>query len=291
MINDLVRKYIPGSEWLYYKIYIGRINSDLFLINHLNSIVLSLFSACLIDKWFYIRYADPEYHLRIRFRLCNINNISDVLCIINKELEPLIFNYTIHSVVLDTYDRELERYGESLIEESESFFYLDSNYVLNILKIIGLDENKRWRIAFKLTDTLLNAFKYDIHEKKCFMELLSVNYKKEFGFDEYNCKQLNRKFRSLRNEIEDILNNNMSDDYVKGVDAILQNRSADLSCFVDSIKGKEYLNPKPSNILNSLLGNYLHMMMNRLFSSRNRLYELLIYDYLKRYYISILSRS
>jgi hypothetical protein len=43
-----------------------------------------------------------------------------------------------------------------------------------------------------------------------------------------------------------------------------------------------------SNNLNidDYIGIYIHMTMNRLFRTENRLYELIIYDFMRRYYTS-----
>ncbi|MCC8199436.1 MAG: hypothetical protein LIP06_12945 [Tannerellaceae bacterium] len=40
-----------------------------------------------------------------------------------------------------------------------------------------------------------------------------------------------------------------------------------------------------------LISSYIHMMMNRIFRSRNRVHELIIYDFMDRYYKSKVARS
>lgn len=40
-----------------------------------------------------------------------------------------------------------------------------------------------------------------------------------------------------------------------------------------------------------LLTSYIHMMLNRLFKSKNRIYELVLYDFLRRYYASKIARK
>jgi thiopeptide-type bacteriocin biosynthesis protein len=42
--------------------------------------------------------------------------------------------------------------------------------------------------------------------------------------------------------------------------------------------------------LNKLLGSYIHMMINRLFRSKQRLSEMVIYDMLRRYYSSLIAK-
>ncbi len=43
--------------------------------------------------------------------------------------------------------------------------------------------------------------------------------------------------------------------------------------------------------LNHLMSSFIHMSMNRLFRAKNRVHELVCYDYLYRYYKSAIARS
>lgn len=42
--------------------------------------------------------------------------------------------------------------------------------------------------------------------------------------------------------------------------------------------------------MESLLSSYTHMSLNRLFISKNRIYELVLYDFLRRYYTSEIAK-
>jgi thiopeptide-type bacteriocin biosynthesis protein len=42
--------------------------------------------------------------------------------------------------------------------------------------------------------------------------------------------------------------------------------------------------------LEKLLVSYIHMMINRLFRSKQRLYEMVIYDMLEKYYTSMIAK-
>ncbi|NOQ27509.1 MAG: hypothetical protein GQ564_19270, partial [Bacteroidales bacterium] len=42
--------------------------------------------------------------------------------------------------------------------------------------------------------------------------------------------------------------------------------------------------------LNDLMGSYIHMLMNRLFKSKQRTHEMVIYDFLYRYYKSEIAK-
>jgi len=71
---EMVRKFIPGTEWLYLKIYTGVKTSDVLLEEAILPLVTCFLNNNLINKWFFIRYNDPKPHLRIRFELSDVNN-------------------------------------------------------------------------------------------------------------------------------------------------------------------------------------------------------------------------
>ena len=75
----LKRTFIIGEEWLYYKIYCGNRTSDTILIDVIKPLTESLLKEKIIDKWFFIRYSDPENHLRVRFHCSNISKLGLII--------------------------------------------------------------------------------------------------------------------------------------------------------------------------------------------------------------------
>jgi len=63
------RTFIPGSEWIYFKIYTGTKTADAILKNELYGFVSEMLKNKVIDKWFFIRYNDPDFHIRLRIHL------------------------------------------------------------------------------------------------------------------------------------------------------------------------------------------------------------------------------
>lgn len=63
------RLAMPGSEWVHAKLYLAGRHTDAFLQQQLPSFLAELpdAAAALIDRWFFIRYRDPDDHLRLRF--------------------------------------------------------------------------------------------------------------------------------------------------------------------------------------------------------------------------------
>ena len=86
------RKFSPGSEWIYLKIYCGVKTSDIILQETITPLIADLKKQNLIEKWFFIRYNDPKPHLRFRVRLFDKVNYHIVLDLINSKLKEFIKN-------------------------------------------------------------------------------------------------------------------------------------------------------------------------------------------------------
>lgn len=283
--------FIPGSEWIYLKIYAGSKTIENILSQKIGLIIRELKKGELIEKWFFIRYADPDPHLRIRFLLKNKQDSNKILDLFYIKLNYLVFHNLIWKIQLDTYNRELERYGNDLIEEAETIFFHDSECILSIIQKLNASryENHRWMIALKLIDYFLSDFSFELQMKQQFIENISQLFKKEFGFNEYNSKQFNIKFRENKNLIEAVLaNKETSDDFGRYLKPI-EKRSKHLRATINELNLK-LIKSNKSDSVDTLLSSYIHMSLNRLFISKNRIYELVLYDFLRRYYTSEIAK-
>ena len=70
------RMFIPGSEWVYFKIYTGTKTADSILKNELYDFVKEMMKYDLIDRWFFIRYNDPDFHIRLRLHMKEVRNFT-----------------------------------------------------------------------------------------------------------------------------------------------------------------------------------------------------------------------
>jgi len=285
-MGKIQRSYIPGDKWLYVKIYTGIKTADNIIAKELSVIIKQLKRRELIKKWFFIRYSDPQFHLRIRILMKNQKQSGEILDQFNNSLSNLNKDNLIWKIQLDTYNRELERYGGHLIEEAESFFYADSECILSNIRKLNGNENYRWMIALKLIDCLLSDFGLNLGEKQKLMDEVEKAYKNEFGFSEFNSKQFNTKFRENKKTVELVLNNEITEKEFLSLFQPIKKRSKQLIPIVRQIKIKA---TKDHNV-NELLKSYLHMMLNRLFRSNNRMHELILYDFMFRYYTSEIAK-
>lgn len=105
------RIFILGDEWVYLKIYVNPAESDRILLDSICSLKDKLLNDGIIDKWFYLRYGDPEYHLRIRFHLVRTGHLGLLIGLFNDAIKQDIVKKYIWKIQADTYNREMERYG------------------------------------------------------------------------------------------------------------------------------------------------------------------------------------
>lgn len=291
-MKQVRRMFPPGSEWIYFKIYAGNKTIENILSKEIFSIITNLQKEKLIDKWFFIRYEDPDYHVRIRFLLKNKDYACNIVKSFYLQLNYLVEINLIWKIQLDTYNRELERYNSNFIEETESIFYKDSECVIALIKGLRAcqDENYRWMIALKLIDCLLSDFSLDLHLKQQLLDKLSQSYKLEFGFNQYNSKQFNAKYRDNKNVIESVLNDKIIHGNFNKLCKLIKKRSLSLSPIVCQLQLKLKAQNKETK-MESLLSSYIHMTLNRLFISKNRIHELVVYDFLRRYYTSEIAKN
>jgi thiopeptide-type bacteriocin biosynthesis protein len=142
-------------------------------------------------------------------------------------------------------------------------------------------------IALKLIDGLLSDFCLNLEEKQKLTENYSQAYKTEFGFNKYNAKQFNTKFRENKSIVESVLNDTFEKkDFVSLFNPI-KKRTKTLTPVIKQIKMKL----KKDQNLNELIKSYIHMMLNRLFLSKNRFHELILYDFMNRYYRSEIAKK
>lgn len=286
-MSAIRRSFIPGSRWIYFKLYTGQKTADDILIQTVAPILKKLQKEHVIEKWFFIRYSDPDFHLRIRLLMCDPQTIGEIIQLFYHKLNQWNNDHLLWKVQLDTYNRELERYRPHLIEEAESVFYADSECILSIIKILNGNENYRWMIALKLINELLSDFGLSIDEKQKLTEEAGKAYKTEFGFNEFNAKQFNTKFRENKKAVELVLNNGINEKIFLSLYQPIKKRSKQLATVVEQIKRKA----KKDDKVNELLKSYLHMMLNRLFRSNNRVHELILYDFMFRYYTSEIAKE
>ena len=285
-MTEVQRTFNPGDHWLYFKIYTGFKTADQLITEVIEPLANRLLSSQIISKWFFIRYADPELHLRLRFYLPDTTKVGLPIQMLHQALQEFIRYDLVWKVQIETYQREIERYGATTMEFSESLFFYDSQFFTEIFRAIQGQEadTLRWLSALASIDAFLSDFSFDLSRKIQFINIVKDNFVREFELEKSR-SQLSDKYRSHRKTVEELLE--AKNDKYKNIYTLLQARSSMQIPIANQIiqlteKGEK---------LNALLSSYTHMMMNRWFRSKQRMYEAVMYDFLLKFYKSKMAKE
>ncbi|PWK72906.1 thiopeptide-type bacteriocin biosynthesis protein [Mucilaginibacter oryzae] len=265
--NDQVqREFLPGSEWLYLKIYATPEAADRLLVSVVHPF-LQLFPE-QIRVWFFIRYQDPEPHLRLRVR-STAEQTGRLLGALKEKLAEQ--GSSVKDVKYEVYRRELERYSPELIEQVELLFKAGSEWVLRKLQEKANGDLQRSDLAaFDLVCRMAVAFLRE-SELPEFFKWRSESFLREFGGDKKLRVSLDGKYRGYSRELQKILGDALRQQTV----AAGHDEAAEI---VELIAGLSEASREwgPARRY-ALLADLLHMQVNRMFNIRQREHEALLF--------------
>jgi thiopeptide-type bacteriocin biosynthesis protein len=292
--DEAERIFPPTSSWLYLKLYTGSATADVVLRETIAPLVSRALQSGAADRWFFLRYNDPQNHLRVRFGgdPARLRALVDWL---PEFLDPLLHDGRIWKWQLDTYEREIERYGgPESIEISEWIFTADSELVLAALDELEGDRGAdwRWRLALVGIDRLLADFGFDLAARRDLTAALRRGFGEEFAVGADLTQQLAQRLREHGEELYSLLTaGTVAPEHpLAGSLAALDRRSAKLAPLVAQLRALES-EGKLTAPVESLVTSYLHMFVNRLIRSDARAHELVLYDLLHRLTVSRLART
>jgi thiopeptide-type bacteriocin biosynthesis protein len=279
------------SEWLYVKLYTGETLADQVL----RAVAPTALATGAVDRWFFVRYRDQGHHVRLRFHGEPGALRSVVLPAVEAAVKPLLARGTVLRISLDTYERELERYGGSRgIELAERIFHVDSEAVLELLSQLepgdrGAEE--RWQIALLGASTLLDDMRLGADAEIRLLERLREAFGAEFRADAALGRALSGRLRAHRSMLTALVEGRESDAaaLAPGI-RTLRRRSAALEPLLDELRALDTDRTLTKGIP-ELGESYVHMHLNRIFRSAQRAQELVIYDFLLRLRSSSRARS
>ena len=280
--DGVQRRFPPGSEWLYAKLYTGTATADSVLVDAVRPLVDESLAHGLADGWFFIRYRDPDGHLRVRLH----GEAAAILPLLHDAVAPLLADGRVARLELGTYEREVERYGgDAGMELSEQVFRHDSDAVLDIVELLSGDEglDARWRLALAGTDRLLDDFGLTLEEKLEWTAGRRRSFGTEFRVDGTVAGQLGRRYRTERPALEELLaaaaaaDGDGADHALAPGLAILAQRSEAVAPIAAELKARGLP-------VGALVASYAHMHANRLLRAAHRAQELVLHDLLHRLY-------
>jgi thiopeptide-type bacteriocin biosynthesis protein len=243
------------------------------------------------DRWFFLRYRDPEHHLRVRFHGAPERLYGSLLPALHHALSPLMREGAVWRVQLDTYERETERYGGAHgIDLAEQLFWIDSETVLAIVECLEGDAGKdaRWRLALRGANLLLDCLGLDSTARKRVFTKASEGFSDEFRVTTALRKQIGHFFRTERADLEVLLANDRECTRIHplalGFDFLDQ--GAERQRLVAAELHAQARQGQLDAGIEDMAWSFVHMHINRLLHASQRAQELVIYDLLKRYHES-----
>ncbi|HEY4288983.1 MAG TPA: lantibiotic dehydratase [Puia sp.] len=286
-------RYAHGEEWVYYKLYCGVKSADKILQQMVQPLSKELMTAGLCDKWFFIRYKDPDFHLRLRFHIGDGKALAPALEAVKGRLREMERKGYLWKVQQDTYKPEIERYGRHAIGLAEFLFCHDSMAFLDLLEQTSGDdrENVRWLWGLRSMNQLLDCFQVPLSDKHLLMTQLRDSFWAELNVGKPSKQQVDEKYRVHKKLIGTVLDPAADEgsSFRSLWEGLEQNKTklSAVAAAIYRLRESEQLEVP----LSGLLASYLHMMVNRLSLTDPRKQEAVLYDFLARHYKSLLARS
>ena len=264
------RIYPPGSEWLYLKLYGGRAGADRLLIG-LEPLLQATGAEGLWDRWHFVRYQDPDHHLRLRFHGVPARLLAELLPRLHGHLEEQLGLGLLWKWQLDTFEPEWERYGGPLgFALAEPWFCEDSRFVLAQLAA-GLTQDERWRAGLRRVDAIWAGLGLTVAIRKGLAESARDAFRKEFRDAGAGAVAMGAKFRALRKGLAAEVPLASGNGLPEGLASLAMLREAsDRGVLQTDLQG--------------LAGSLSHMHLNRLLRSDHRASEWVLMAFLARLY-------
>lgn len=275
------RRFGPGSKWLSLKLYGGNAAIENILIDKLRTLIEQYNG--LYEKWFFIRYSDPDWHIRLRFYGDPGKIYGQLLPKLNIEFQQLLDSHVLWRVELMTYERELERYGGIfVIDEVEKLFQLDSELVIKVIsKSKELDDDiVRMRVAILFSYSIMELFGFGNKDMFDLVKSMRISFGEEFNESKFLRTQLGKKYKTVSKQLRldfDSWKLHKTDDLYD----LVKNWHLSAAPIVKFLKSS----PLECSY-KDLVSSIIHMHCNRVFMANGRQHELVMYDFLRKLLLS-----
>jgi len=271
-LTNIKSAFLPGEEWLYFEIYCHPTNSD--------SILLMIASDYLrpmkrkLKNWFFIRYGDPSYHIRLRLKPARNEDIAELVSRLSHLLAPHFKSGIISDLQLRTYHRETERYGPGRMEQVEQCFSHNSDLILHLISKPD-DVNHYYRQSILLIEQVMDGAGFSAQRQLSFAEKMASQFAAEMAIPSDGSKKINSGYKTFIAATADIP--------VKKTN--LKKISETAASFLMVLEKCDDAERE------KMLSDLFHMHANRLFSNDQRVHEMIMYFYLTKKIKTRLSRN
>jgi thiopeptide-type bacteriocin biosynthesis protein len=221
--------------------------------------------------WFFIRYRDEGYHIRLRIK-SQEKCIGLIIKLMKRQLMKDVRLQLVREYLADTYKPEWERYGPDVMHQVENVFGASSDLIVHYIKEAVSVNFKMpyYSVAFVSVKQMIETFIPDLTAQIIFLDQMVTSFYWEFSDDKLLKLDLNEKYRELKIELKSILSDS---DYYRDLQIaeIHHTFVAQLNALVRN-KALKHDQRK-----HQLLADLIHMHLNRLFVDDQRKQELVVY--------------
>ncbi|MCP1308120.1 lantibiotic dehydratase [Paenibacillus tyrfis] len=250
---------LPGSDWLFVKLYGGEDRQDEFITGAIVEFAESALQNEAVDSWFYMRYKDPAPHIRLRFHGQPNVLLGKLLPSLHDWANACMKEGLIQKLSIDTYEREVGRYGGlACISDAERVFFGDSRAAAALIRLLRYTSNEwpNYVVAAASAIQIMSEFGLNYSEQ---LDVLNRMIDKNDYRDDY---------RPWRREMISVLGSDQWQELRKrpGGETILQSfehRSAALRAYGERV-AEEKRNRRLWNETPNIISSLMHMHCNRL---------------------------
>ncbi len=286
------RVFPPGREWLFAKLYTGPASADRVLMRAVKPLLEQLAAERESMRWFFLRYADPEWHLRLRLGGDSAWLREVVAPALDRHLAPLIEERAVWRVTHDTYRREVERYGgPRSIAAAERLFEADSRLALAWCSGLPGDAGlaTRSRLALLGVERWLADFGLEAEARRALLGAARQGLARRLGVDRDFELSLDAAFRRQRQGLEALFEGRCDPAEAAAVEW-LDRRSHEAAPALDELRALAGTG-QLSAPLETIAMSHLHLHVNRVLRSAHAEQELVLYDALGRLHDSRAARA
>jgi thiopeptide-type bacteriocin biosynthesis protein len=278
----------PGSGWVYAKLYTGTAAADGVLEETAGELARRFGKA--IDRFFFLRFADPDFHLRLRFEVLDEHLRRELAWQLAAIAGELLRQGKIWDLRFETYRPEVERYGgAAAMACCERIFDADSRAALALLPHLRGDDaaEARWLAALCSVDALLaGLLGEDPAARLSCLEGMARGFATEFRFDKASRQGINRRQREKKDALDAALGRRAPAGSPLGLAlACLDQRGREIAEPAAELRRLEAAGSLETSLF-SLAGSLAHMTVNRLVAAEPRAHEAVIYELLHRQLLS-----
>jgi lantibiotic biosynthesis protein len=274
--------YPPGSEWAYAKLYGGAATLDRLVVEELPDQVSEL-SSVGINAWHFVRYSDPDTHLRLRFRTERPHQRRHAHEQISSWMSRLVRERIIWRAQWDTYVPEYARYGGPEHRElADEVMTKDSASVLMALaSLVDKGDDLRASLAVESTLAWLDwaADSRELALRVC--TSLRDSYRLEFGLDAARRRAVAMHYREWRSAYEA---------RPQWIGEWLEHRERALRPTVTRYRAS-LVDTARESMWDQVAKSLIHMTMCRLLIGDLRRQELVLYDFAARLALERVKRT